>query len=44
MILDISERKVDNAALVISHQLVEALYQVFLGSLLNRISVRGTQG
>ena len=33
MILDISERKVDNAALVVSHQLVEALNQIFLGGL-----------
>ena len=39
MILDISERKVDNAALVVSHQLVEVLDQVFLGGLFNSLLV-----
>ncbi len=36
MILNISERKVDNAALVIFHQFVKAFYQVFLGGLFGR--------
>lgn len=39
MILDISERKVDNAALVVFHQLVEALDQVSLGGLIFRLAI-----
>ena len=39
MILNISERKVDNAALVVFHQLVEALDQVSLGGLVFKLAI-----
>lgn len=39
MVLNISERKVDNAALIVFHQFVESLDQVFSGNLFFELNV-----